>query len=470
MSSSPESSAATSSIGNAPGADVDLIERHRQLRAQLRWLLPVGAALLLLLIYQLAAYPERAALTGYRYQQVGVQPDSTWWILAYRNGKAEILFSRDTAQGWQRRELGVDSAEARSLALNWGGKAILVGDGGAVRVYDSLFRPIDSVRHPLGKGFLARWVAADNSGLLAAAIGDSAKAFYSADGGRQWYSNVATAGVITLPHNTPEYGRERAAFGRNDEWAFASRYDYQVLYDYQVFNPGNHILETNSTFKNPSGTWAITAAAVDATSPIIYFGVSAQNQPRLLRANGTADTVRRHFSPAEVSDQFPTAAKPIDAAFSPTRPGYCLLISRTRVFAGRLGGPFTSLQPAVASDSTTAGKTSAPPSETTPGTASKTPDKTKSANTNKAQQKKVAAKLATVKKADIKNPSVPKPDTTGAAQKRAAAAKSKSAQQNPIQQTTLPNNPAIQQTAPPANDKKATETKEDATRKPESAK
>jgi hypothetical protein len=127
-----------------------LAKKHQRLGWQVPWLLGGGALLVLALLYTWLAQPSRALLAGYRFRQVGVRADGTRWLLAYHEGQAEILFCpADTSQGWQRHALGVDSVEARAMALDWGGKALLVSSADVVRVYDSLLRPVDSLRRVL---------------------------------------------------------------------------------------------------------------------------------------------------------------------------------------------------------------------------------------------------------------------------------------------------------------------------------
>lgn len=453
MSSSPESSSAARSFASDTPATavVDLVGLHRRLRAQLRWLLPIGAALLLLLIYQLATLPKRAALTGYRYQQVGVQPDSTWWILAYRDGKAEILFSRDTARGWQRHALGLDSSQARALALNWGGKALLVGDGGAVRMYDAQFQLLDSVQHPFGRQLDAHWVAVNKDGQRAVVIGDSGQMQRTVNGGTSW-----------MRTGSPTYWRKRAAFGDADEWLFASRHDYQA------FNASFLVTGGDKGILNRSGAWS----SADTVSPPIYFGLNAQGLPRMLRQNGSAEYGSRHYTAADVTGQFPVGAKPRDAAFSPGRPGFCLIISPTQVFAGQLGGPFTNLQPEADDTSRVAPKASAKntadSSKNKPSapaaSGSKTPAKTPAVRPTKAPKNagvtKAKKSVTTPKnpakqqaqKADASAGDVARPDTTGAAAIRAkirAANAKKEAKSPPYQQTK--ESPVQQNQINPAN-------------------
>ena len=203
MASAPTSSASSFSPG--PTTTVaQLAQQHRRLRTWVRVLLGVGAVLLLVLIYYALNRPSRVMLSGYRFRQVGVRVDKSRWILAYRDGKAEVLFQpADTTKGWQRHALGVDTAEARALALDWGGKALLVGDDGVVRVYDSLLRPMDSLQKTLRtwpseqsrrKGYLpgsqpplqGRMIAGDKSGRYAVIIGKNGQAFLTQDGGKNW--------------------------------------------------------------------------------------------------------------------------------------------------------------------------------------------------------------------------------------------------------------------------------------------
>jgi len=456
--SAPSSPTASSFVTDTPGPAVDLIDQHRRLRARLRWVLLVGAALLLLLIYQLATYPERAALRGYRYQQVGVQPDSTWWILAYRDGKAEILFSRDTARGWQRHELGVDSSQARSLALNWGGKALLVGDGGAVRVYDAQFRLLDSVRHPFGQQLDARWVATNADGQRAVVIGGSGQMQRTVDGGASWMQVDTLGGLVLDTLRSSRYQWKRAAFGSNDELDLASSYLYQRFYPTPELN-NNHLSINTSTLISSGGIWSTAAVTV----PIIYFEVSTQGTPRLLRQDGSVETGAVYYASSKFGSQFPLSAGLIDAAFSPGQSGHCLLISPTRVFAGRLGGPFSSAEPEEsdssqltppkpAASSKVPSNASASGSTTPagrPSKSTKTPATTKAKavlNKRKPQPKETPKTNTSAKGAT-------QPDTTGAAAIRAKnraaqAAKSGKApsyqpnNQSPIQQSPI--NPANQ--------------------------
>lgn len=479
------SSAAAPAAPSVPGPAVDWVAQHQRLRARLRWLLPVGGGLLLLLAYQLATYPERAALSGYRYQQVGVQPDSTWWILAYRAGKAEILFSRDTARGWQRRALGVDSGQARSLALNWAGKALLVGNGGAVRVYDSLFRPLDSVRYPVGQAFAGRWVAVDNSGQRALIIGDSGTALLSTNGGKSWEHKLTPTGMNLRTPILAAYWRERATFGRKGELDLASRADYVRISDGPPLAYAGTGLWTqvgNSPAATAAGgQWATALAAV----PLVYFNVSPARVPQLLRQDGSAESGRRHYVPAEVAGGLPADAKPIDAAFSPTRPGFCLLISRNRVFAGRLGGPFAPAAPTAEPDSAkavpapTATKASTKPlKKAAPSITNKT-KKTTASSQKTASVLKQKAGPKPQPHATVKPPVSPPvshtenspspPDTVRAAAARASRRfllNNKSGPTNPVRQTAAPPQPQTQQYPLPANDPKAAPTKEPPPQKP----
>lgn len=189
----------------APPRTVDnLADRHRQLRVQVRWLLPVGAALLLVLAALGLVHPSRVALAGYRFGQVGVQADTTWWVLAARDNKAELLFrAGDTSRGWRPHALGVPAGEARQLALDWGGKALLLGNSGTVRVYDAQFRLVDSLqklnswakRQPQGKGAFsvaragplrARAVLVDRAGRCAVVIGNKGQVYFTNNGGQSW--------------------------------------------------------------------------------------------------------------------------------------------------------------------------------------------------------------------------------------------------------------------------------------------
>jgi hypothetical protein len=162
--------ASTQSEGISADEARQLFETHEYLRTWRWWLGLLGLLLLGWVVRLVATYPTRTPLAGYRYRQVGVQAGKPrlWWVLAYRGSRAELLFSTDTSRGWQRHELGVDSSQARALALDWGGRALLVGDSGAVRMYDSLLRPIGPVRKLNNWRLSGHWVAADEvSGALA---------------------------------------------------------------------------------------------------------------------------------------------------------------------------------------------------------------------------------------------------------------------------------------------------------------
>ena len=446
------------SLSSPPsGPPVDLVERHQQLRARLRWLLPAGGLLLLLLAYQLATYPTRAALGGYRYQQVGVQPDSTWWILAYRAGKAEILFSRDTAQGWQRRELGVDSAQARSLALNWDGKALLVGEGGAVRVYDSLFEKTAAIPPSISRRFQGRWVGADKTGRRAIIIGDSGKAEISHNGGYTWQSAVLKS---ENPGNWPGHAV------LVDDKLYVSSYNYCDSYVFSLTYAPVRQLELG---------WHRDALRLStAPGPIIYFMVTSRGTPVALRQDGSAEVGFRHYPPAEVTTDFPAEAEVIDAAFSPTRPGHCLLISHNRVFAGRLSGPFTSAQPTETrpNDSAAVGADSLKLPKNQAGTTARSPGKKAAASTGKAKKPTIPARKKTISKPpltsksqrpiiplepDNKEPNSPQGNGDNVGQGSKPAQGGKLGPTNPVQQNTAPANQENQPYTPPASDPKQKE-------------
>ena len=177
--------------------DSDLAAKHKSLRSYLTWLLPTGALLLGWLAYLLFSAPNRTTLDGYRFRQVGVQPDSTVWILAYRtdNGQAEVLFSRDTAAGWQRHTLGVDSSEARALALNWGGKALLLGDT-TVRVFNDSLKQVGPIVYPFerGQGIEGRWLALDTDGGRAVVAGQQGEVYAITKRGSPWKHVLLTEG------------------------------------------------------------------------------------------------------------------------------------------------------------------------------------------------------------------------------------------------------------------------------------
>ena len=436
----------TESASTAPaaGPPIDLVEQHRRLRARLRWWLPVGAALLLLLGYQLATYPDRAALRGYAYRQVGVQPDSTWWLLAYRNGRAEVLFSRDTARGWQRRELGVDSSQARALVLNWGGKALLVGAGGAVRVYDSLFRPLGPVRYLANRRLRPRGLAADNTGRLAVVIGDAGQLHKTTDGGHAWGTGTFFHRVA-FGNKNGGTGAERADFGSAGDLTLVSRYAYEHF--------GVHAFEAGSFPVADAGRrWSSAAAA----SPIIHFDTDDDGVVRALRQDGSAEIGPVHYPPDQVSDKFPAGETLIGAAFSPARPGFCLLISAGRVFAGRLRGPFATLRPTAEPDAAGANSAAAPPAKA-PQKATASGNKApatpaKAAKAVKASGVKAKApkskSLAPPKALQKNRPAAGKADATkpGSEQTRPKTGTDPAPNQFP-NQTAAPTNPA-NQTAP----------------------
>ncbi|MBC6611903.1 hypothetical protein H8B15_13295 [Hymenobacter sp. BT507] len=207
----------------------ELVIEHDRLRRRVPWLLGVGTLLLVLLLpallYQELRRPQarRAPLVGYRFRQVGVRPGTLRWILAYRpaDGQAELLFQpADTSHGWQHHALGVDSARARAIALDWGGKVLLVGDNGTVQVYDSLLRPVEALPRALPPPptdpaqqpqLVSRQrpsVVVDKRGQVAVVITEAGQVYRTNNGGRDWVRRPLPVLPASFPASALSIARE----------------------------------------------------------------------------------------------------------------------------------------------------------------------------------------------------------------------------------------------------------------------
>ncbi|MDQ2769513.1 MAG: hypothetical protein M3Y54_03320 [Bacteroidota bacterium] len=227
-----------SSSQNQGASIPDLAGAHLRLQSRLTWLLPLGVALLGWLAWALYdyAYRPRTTLDGYSLRQVGVRADSSWWILAYRidNGQAEVLSTRDTLAGWQHHPLGVDSAQARALALDWGRQALLLGDT-TVRILNDSLQQVGPVLYPFerGQGIRGRWLAADPAGGRAVVASGNGAVYATTRGGTSWEHVPLKAGGDFALQGVTYAGTEPGADPLAVRFGLISRrgYVYLTVYD-----------------------------------------------------------------------------------------------------------------------------------------------------------------------------------------------------------------------------------------------
>ncbi|MCB2376497.1 hypothetical protein LGH70_02825 [Hymenobacter sp. BT635] len=278
-----------------------MANEHRNLRARVPLLLLLGTLLLLPLLWGWLTRPTRSLLTGYQFRQVGVRADSTRWILAHQNAKAVLLFNpADTSQGWQRRELGVAAAGAQHLALDWGGKALLVGSNGAVQVYDSLLQPIPALdttltswprqmrpkmpQLPKQPGPLpAQLVVADPTGNCAVIVGMHGEVYATGDGGRFWNrwnypgasarsdTDTVRAAVYAglQPYINTSWTSSVEPNSRFPSFYLATAQGYYTLYLYQGY------LDSEVRISAPGESFTQWKAALPAT--VAWCGIAAKN-------------------------------------------------------------------------------------------------------------------------------------------------------------------------------------------------
>ena len=324
--------ASTQSEGISADEARQLFETHEYLRTWRWWLGLLGLLLLGWIVRLVAAYPTRTPLAGYRYRQVGVQAGKPrlWWVLAYRGSRAELLFSTDTSRGWQRHELGVDSSQARGLALDWGGRALLVGDSGAVRVYDSLFRPIGPARKLENKWSKVRWLAADGTGQRAEVSGDNKQIKRTSDGGKTWDEG-----------------------GHVDELD-RSFFDSQRQIDYVAFKD-NYLSLTSRPVDKDSTFADLPNWYRPLRYPIVGLGLNPSGDLLAVDQRGTWVTKSRVDS---TSNKF--TGRLLGAAWVPDSAGKFLAITATQIFWGKISkqllAPASPAPPAASASKPAANK------------------------------------------------------------------------------------------------------------------
>ena len=276
------SRAAPAQAGAGPSAAdrAQLREEYATLGKKMRrWLLSGGALLLALPLLwgllpaarQLVPTPTR----GYRWRQAGTVQDSatTWvWALADSAGQAQLLLSRTQGRTWLTRRLGVPAAQARALALGWGGpwRGVLLGEKGELRLLPNALREPQRGQALTSPTTTAVALAVDTQGQRIVLKGSTI--WQSSNAGRSW-----DAWQPDLP-GTTELGNHAVLNGAGRVLFEPTQQRFFVVAPYGILQQ----VSANGA------AWKLLPNVPSAADSVLYAGAAEEGRLLIIYHDGSA--------------------------------------------------------------------------------------------------------------------------------------------------------------------------------------